>query len=81
MKIVDDCKDVIVSFFYRVRGPLLFSYLCQKEEYTEGEVSNYMCQLISALAWLHSKNIAHLDIKVCTYSVFVSSWTLDILQT
>lgn len=49
---------------FRVRGPLLFTYLCHKEDYTEGDVSNYMSQLMSALAWLHEKEVAHLDVKV-----------------
>ncbi|EFA00236.2 Kalirin-like Protein [Tribolium castaneum] len=46
-----------------VRGPLLFTYLCEKEEYTEATVKTYSRQLMSALLWLHQKDISHLDIK------------------
>lgn len=40
--------------------------MCHKEEYTESDVSNYTGQLMSALAWLHAKEMAHLDVKVNT---------------
>ncbi|XP_071053767.1 triple functional domain protein isoform X4 [Onthophagus taurus] len=46
-----------------VHGPLLFSYIVQNDSYTEGEVCGYSKQLVLALAWLHKKDIAHLDIK------------------
>ncbi|XP_017782251.1 PREDICTED: triple functional domain protein-like isoform X2 [Nicrophorus vespilloides] len=46
-----------------VKGPLLFNFIAQNDEYTESEVNQYAKQLISALAWLHDKNLAHLDVK------------------
>ncbi|XP_066996303.2 kalirin [Anabrus simplex] len=46
-----------------VCGPLLFSFLCKEEEYSEATVCHYMCQLVSALATLHEQNISHLDVK------------------
>uniref|UniRef100_A0A6P7GCH9 Triple functional domain protein-like n=1 Tax=Diabrotica virgifera virgifera TaxID=50390 RepID=A0A6P7GCH9_DIAVI len=46
-----------------VKGPLLFKYISDKETYSESDVRNYTCQLISALKWLHQKSIAHLDVK------------------
>jgi len=46
-----------------VRGTLLFTYICQNSEYTEEEIQNYSKQVISAVGWLHHKNLAHLDVK------------------
>lgn len=50
--------------FYSVRGPHLFAYLCEKGDYLEEDVRLYFRQLMSALAWLHRKDLVHLDIKV-----------------
>lgn len=47
-----------------MKGPLLFTYMCHDEGYDERAVSNYTGQLMSALAWLHGKEIAHMDVKV-----------------
>lgn len=46
-----------------VKGPLLFNYIAQGDEYTESEICGYAKQIISALAWLHGKDWAHLDLK------------------
>ncbi|XP_046409767.1 kalirin isoform X2 [Neodiprion fabricii] len=46
-----------------VRGPMLFTYLCEKKEYTEAAASKYTSQLLSALDWLHTRHFAHLDVK------------------
>nr|XP_050856802.1 kalirin isoform X4 [Vespula vulgaris] len=46
-----------------VRGPTLFVYLSKKSDYTEGMAIKYASQLLSALQWLHRRNIAHLDLK------------------
>lgn len=51
-------------FVCSVRGPMLFTYICERGEYTEMEVRNYVRQLMSGLAWLHKKDLAHLDVKV-----------------
>lgn len=57
-------KSLIYRCGCRVRGPLLFTYICDQDEYTEATVKNYTRQLMSALAWLHQKDISHLDVKV-----------------
>ncbi|CAG9857602.1 unnamed protein product [Phyllotreta striolata] len=58
-----------------VRGPLLFAYISEKETYSESDVRNYTYQLLSALQWLHQRNIAHLDIKPENVMVDASSPT------
>lgn len=64
--IVIDAEVIITytNILSSVRGPLLFTYMCYKDEYSEVEVSMYTNQLMSALAWLHQKHLAHLDVKV-----------------
>lgn len=47
-----------------MKGPLLFKYICEQDEFTETDVRSYFQQLLSALDWLHRNNIAHLDVKV-----------------
>lgn len=47
----------------RVQGSSLFTYICQWDHYSESVVLQYMRQLVSALLWLHQRNIAHLDLK------------------
>ncbi|KAL1516598.1 hypothetical protein ABEB36_000493 [Hypothenemus hampei] len=47
-----------------VKGPLLFTYLSgERSEYSEQDVRMYAKQLISALNWLHAKDLMHLDVK------------------
>lgn len=41
----------------------MFAYVCQSDSYSEYIVLTYMRQLVSALFWLHSRSIAHLDLK------------------
>lgn len=55
----------IIIIFDRVRGPHLFTYVCQSDHYLESTVVTFMEQLMTALDWLHQNNIAHLDVKVC----------------
>lgn len=56
-----------------MKGPLLFKYICEKEEYAESDVRNYSGQLFSALNWLHQNDIVHLDVKVImkTYMIYI----------
>lgn len=49
---------------YRVKGPLLFTYISQNDAYIEADVCEYSKQLMSALSWLHGRDLAHLDVKV-----------------
>ncbi|XP_045464356.1 kalirin isoform X2 [Harmonia axyridis] len=46
-----------------VKGPYLFTYLAEKDNYCESEAKSYAKQMIAALSWLHKKDISHLDIK------------------
>ncbi|XP_060534993.1 triple functional domain protein isoform X2 [Cylas formicarius] len=46
-----------------VRGSLLFNYIGEEETYSEATVRIYSKQLMSALAWLHKKDLMHLDVK------------------
>ncbi|XP_018325506.1 triple functional domain protein isoform X1 [Agrilus planipennis] len=46
-----------------VKGPLLFNFVCSNEFYEEEDVRIYTKQLMSAVSWLHEKDLAHLDIK------------------
>ncbi|XP_014237093.1 kalirin isoform X2 [Trichogramma pretiosum] len=46
-----------------IRGPMLFTYLSRKTEYTESTASKFANQLFSALQWLHQRDRAHLDLK------------------
>lgn len=50
-------------------GPLLEWAAAAPQLYTQYMVAVHTKQLLSALDWLHSNNVAHLDIRVC-YSTF-----------
>ncbi|XP_026462176.1 triple functional domain protein isoform X4 [Ctenocephalides felis] len=58
-----------------VRGPHLFTYVCQSDHYLESTVVTFMEQLMTALDWLHQNNIAHLDVKPENVMVDLSSST------
>jgi len=46
-----------------VFGPPLIEWLCETPSYTEATLSTYVTQLLSALAYLHSKETIHLDLR------------------
>lgn len=51
-------------------GPLLDWAASARDLYTERTVAAHTRQLLSALDWLHSNNVAHLDVRVrCLYSL------------
>ncbi|XP_076272417.1 trio Rho guanine nucleotide exchange factor isoform X4 [Rhynchophorus ferrugineus] len=56
-----------------VHGPLLFNFLSNYGDYIERDVRLYTRHLMSALAWLHRKDIAHLDVKPENVMVDASS--------
>ncbi|ELU10047.1 hypothetical protein CAPTEDRAFT_152419 [Capitella teleta] len=51
---------IILSY---ISGPPIFDFLCTKPTFNECEASSYMYQLLNALQYIHSYNVAHLDIK------------------
>lgn len=52
---------------------MLFNYVCQSEHYSEYIVLTYMRQLVSALHYLHSRKIHHLDVKPENVMVHIST--------
>ena len=49
---------------YRVDGGELFEYLAEKDKLDEEEASAFIKQILDGVQHLHSKQIAHLDLKV-----------------
>lgn len=45
-------------------GPLLDWAASEPHSYTQQTVAHHTRQLLSALDWLHSNNVAHLDVRV-----------------
>lgn len=45
-------------------GPLLDWAACSPHLYTQQMVAHHTKQLLSALDWLHTINVAHLDVRV-----------------
>ena len=50
--------------FCSIAGGELFEKIIAKEYLTEKEAVCYLRQLLEGLAYMHSKSIVHLDIKV-----------------
>lgn len=63
----------------RVSGGELFDFLAQKESLSEEEATQFIKQILDGVQYLHSKRIAHFDLKVRTASLMhaESSYTLD----
>ena len=49
--------------FFRLRGGELFDFISEKERLSEEEASNFIQQILLGLKHMHSKHIAHLDLK------------------
>lgn len=60
--------DIFLFFIYfRVSGGELFDYISEKDHLSEEEASAFIKQILDGVEHLHSKNIAHLDLKVYTH--------------
>ena len=58
-------------------GGELFEYLAEKDKLSEEEASAFIKQILDGVEHLHSKYIAHLDLKVVSHPVFILGITLD----
>lgn len=54
--------------YSRVSGGELFDFLAQKESLCEEEATQFIKQVLDGVQYLHSKRIAHFDLKV-QYSI------------
>lgn len=50
----------------RVSGGELFDFLAQKESLSEEEATSFIKQILDGVNYLHTKKIAHFDLKVST---------------
>lgn len=55
--------------FFSVSGGELFDRIVEKGSYTEKDASKLIAQVLDAVAYLHSKDIVHRDLKVCISSI------------
>lgn len=49
---------------YSVAGGELFDFLAEKESLSEEEATEFLKQILDGVSYLHSKQIAHFDLKV-----------------
>lgn len=49
---------------FSVSGGELFDFIAEKENLLESEAIEFMKQILEGLRFMHSKNIAHFDLKV-----------------
>ena len=53
-----------IFMFYRLRGGELFDFISEKERLSEEEASDFIKQILLGVKHMHSKGVAHLDLKV-----------------
>jgi len=53
-----------VLSLYSVAGGELFDFLAEKESLSEEEATEFLKQILDGVSYLHSKQIAHFDLKV-----------------
>ena len=49
---------------FRLRGGELFDFISEKERLSEEEASDFIKQILLGVRHMHSKGVAHLDLKV-----------------
>lgn len=59
-KSLDKCFPCVLS----VAGGELFDFLAEKESLSEEEATEFLKQILDGVNYLHSKHIAHFDLKV-----------------
>ncbi|XP_058019401.1 death-associated protein kinase 3 [Ahaetulla prasina] len=57
-------KTDVVLILELVSGGELFDFLAEKESLTEEEATQFLKQILDGVHYLHSKHIAHFDLKV-----------------
>ncbi|XP_037120617.1 death-associated protein kinase 2 isoform X1 [Syngnathus acus] len=63
LKDVFDSRSEVVLILEIVSGGELFDFIAEKEMVTEDEAIEFMKQILDGLAFMHSKNIGHFDLK------------------
>lgn len=61
-------KTDVVLILELVSGGELFDFLAEKESLTEEEATQFLKQILDGVHYLHSKRIAHFDLKVSSGS-------------
>ncbi len=59
-------KTDVILILELVSGGELFDFLAEKESLTEEEATQFLKQILDGVHYLHSKRIAHFDLKVST---------------
>lgn len=57
-------KTDVILILELVSGGELFDFLAEKESLTEEEATQFLKQILDGVQYLHSKRIAHFDLKV-----------------
>lgn len=69
--------DVSCVSVFRVSGGELFDFLAQKESLSEEEATQFIKQILEGVNYLHTRKIAHFDLKVC---LLYSIWTCSLFR-
>lgn len=65
--LIEEIPILILSLFSSsssVAGGELFDFLAEKESLSEEEATQFLKQILDGVSYLHSKQIAHFDLKV-----------------
>ncbi|XP_071971159.1 death-associated protein kinase 2-like isoform X2 [Engystomops pustulosus] len=57
------CKAEMVLILELIRGGELFDFIAEKEALSEEDAIVFLEQILKGVAYMHSKNIAHFDLK------------------
>lgn len=60
---VYECRTEVILVLELVAGGELFDYISEKDHLSEEEASSFLKQILDGVEHLHSKNVAHLDLK------------------
>lgn len=78
-------KTDVILILELVSGGELFDFLAEKESLTEEEATQFLKQILDGVQYLHSKRIAHFDLKVSDWClvemVFMSMFFSNTLVT
>eukprot|EP01099_Mayorella_cantabrigiensis_P008348 TRINITY_DN7851_c0_g1_i1.p1 TRINITY_DN7851_c0_g1~~TRINITY_DN7851_c0_g1_i1.p1 ORF type:complete len:312 (-),score=43.85 TRINITY_DN7851_c0_g1_i1:64-999(-) len=71
------CEDKVILFLEKAQGGDLYDQLCKYGKFSEDVARSLFLQMLDAVRFIHSQNIAHRDLKLENFLIMEKSHEVD----